>query len=147
MNKITFITPEFAVSGELSPSDYAELAARGFKTIINNRPDNESEGQLPASLHEEVARQNGLEYVHVPTTQRELFTDAVVGAMADAMTKQLGPILAHCKSGMRSSILWAVVSARTTPVAEVIATLQSHGIDLSFLHDELEHQAASRSGS
>lgn len=141
MNDITFITPQFAITGELGPSDYAELAARGFRTIINNRPDGESEGQLSARQHEEVARQNGLEYVHVPTTQREIFTDAVVGAMADAMAKP-GPILAHCKSGMRSSVLWAVVSARTAPVAEVLATLQSQQIDLSFLHDELEQQAA-----
>jgi uncharacterized protein (TIGR01244 family) len=142
MNTITFITPGFAVTGELSPSDFPDLAARGFKTVINNRPDGESEGQMPASKQEEIARQNGLEYVHVPTTQRELFTDGVIGAMADAMAHRPGPILAHCKSGMRSSILWAVVSARTTPVADVLATLQSQGIDLSFLHDELEQQAA-----
>lgn len=142
MNTITFITPEFAVTGELSPADFAELAARGFKTIINNRPDGESEGQMPASMQEEVARQNGLDYVHIPATQRDLFTDGVVGAMADAMANRQGPFLAHCKSGMRSTILWAVVSARTTPVAEVLATLQNNQMDLSSLHDELEQQAA-----
>lgn len=141
MNDITFITPQFAITGELGPSDYPELAARGFKTIINNRPDGESEGQLPASMHEEIARQSGLEYAHVPTTQREIFSEAVVGAMAGAMAKP-GPVLAHCKSGMRSSVLWAVVSAQTVPVTEVLATLQSKGIDLSFLHDELQQQAA-----
>lgn len=144
MNTITFITPEFAVTGELTEPDFAELAARGFKAVINNRPDGEAEGQQPARAQEELARKHGLEYVHIPASSQTLFSDAIVGAMAGALASLDGPILAHCKSGMRSTILWAAASARTRPIAEILEALRNSPFDVSFLVDELEQQAANQ---
>lgn len=142
MNTITYITPEFAVTGELTESDFAEIAALGFKAVINNRPDGESEGQQPAGVQEEFARKHGLEYVHIPASSQTLFSDAVVDAMAEALANLDCPVLAHCKSGMRSTILWAAASARVRPVAEVLEALGNSPFDVSFLADELEQQAA-----
>jgi uncharacterized protein (TIGR01244 family) len=147
MNTITYITPEFAITGELSEADFAELAARGFKAVINNRPDGEAADQQPAQVQEEFARRHGLAYVHIPATSQTLFNDQVVEAMAEALKNLEGPILAHCKSGMRSAILWGAASARTRPVAEVLEALGKSPFDLSFLVDELEQQAARSSGT
>ena len=41
MNKITYITPNFAVTGALQPDDVAEAASLGFKSILSNLPDGE----------------------------------------------------------------------------------------------------------
>lgn len=144
MNTITKITPEFAVAGELAPFDFAEIVALGFKAIINNRPDGEAENQLSAAAEEGIARSHGLQYVHIPASMQNVFSDEVVSAMAEALANLDGPILAHCKSGMRSTILWAAASARTLTIAEVLQRLENCPFDLSFLRDELEHQAERR---
>lgn len=48
------IAPGFSASGQFTPDDVRDAAARGFKSIICNRPDGEEVGQLPAEL---VAKQ------------------------------------------------------------------------------------------
>lgn len=142
MNPITRITPDFAVTGELQEPDFAEIAAQGFKAVINNRPDGEAPGQPTAREQEEIARKHGLDYAHVPATTQTIFTDEVVSAMEKALNSVEGPVLAHCKSGMRSTVLWAVASARSKPVSEVVAALEQSPFDMSFLEEELEKQAA-----
>ena len=44
MKQVKHITDGFAVSGALTPDDFAELAAMGFKSVISNLPDGESQG-------------------------------------------------------------------------------------------------------
>lgn len=141
MTDIIQITPGFAVAGQLSPDDFAHAAELGFRTIINNRPDGEERNQLSAAEGHAAAASNGLGYAYIPTTKHDIFTDAVVGELADLLAASDGPILAHCKSGQRSAILWAAAVARTQPVADVLATLRAAGLDLGFLRDELDRQA------
>lgn len=141
MTKIIRITPGFAVAGQLDTDDFASVAALGFRSIVNNRPDDEERGQPTAADGEVAAHDNQLAYAYIPTTKHDIFTDAVVSAMAEVLNAQDGPILAHCKSGQRSAILWAAAAARTRPVAEVLDTLSAAGFDFGFLRDELDRQA------
>lgn len=141
MTKLISITPSFAVAGQLELEDFARAAALGYRTIINNRPDDEERGQLSADDAHAAAAELGLAYVHIPATKHDLFTDEVVGAMAEALAKYDGPVLAHCKSGQRSAIAWAAAAARSQPVSDVLATLKNAGLDLGFLRDDLDKQA------
>jgi uncharacterized protein (TIGR01244 family) len=141
MSKFIQITPDFAVAGQLEPDDVARAAALGFRTIINNRPDGEERGQPTSEETQRTVQAFGLGYAHIPTTRSDVFSDDVVRHTAEALAGQTGPVLAHCKSGQRSAIVWAAVMARERPVAEVLAALSAAGLDLSFLRDELERQA------
>ncbi len=141
MSKITQITPRFAIAGQLSQDDFAQAAALGYRTIINNRPDGEERGQLSAAEGRAAAAEHGLSYVHIPATKHDIFTDDVVGQMADVLAAQDGPVLAHCKSGQRSAIAWAAAAARGAPVGEVLAALKAAGLDFGFLRDDLDKQA------
>ena len=58
-----------------------------------------------------------------------------------------GPVFAHCKSGTRAAILWALVASRHRPVEEVIETLRTAGQELDFLEQELRDAASSASRS
>lgn len=141
MQKITYITPYFAVTSELAPTDFSAAAALGFSAVISNRPDGE-EGALLTARDEAVhAWRAGMKFAHVPSTKLDLFTNSVVEGMADAVRRLDGPILAHCKSGLRSAIIWAAASARTQPVDCVLGALVAAGFDLDFLRDDLESQA------
>jgi uncharacterized protein (TIGR01244 family) len=141
MTKIVFITPHFAVAPQLSVEDFATIAEAGFKAVINNRPEGEEDGQLPSDAAAAYARSAGLDYRHIPAGKLDLFSAPVVDATEAAIQAAGGPVLAYCKSGIRSAIIWAAASARSLSVSEVLALLAKAGFDLDFLEDELEEQA------
>ncbi|MFO7297081.1 MAG: TIGR01244 family sulfur transferase [Pseudomonadota bacterium] len=141
MKQITYITPNFAVTGALEPQDFSRLAEFGFKSIISNRPDDEQSGQLSARQEAVLAWRAGLRFRHVPVTVDDLFSDEPVEAMADSLRELDGPIIAHCKTGLRSAILWAAASARMEDVDCVLAALNKTGFRLGHLREELEAQA------
>lgn len=144
MDKIIHITPSFAVTAALSPEDFAQVARLGFRSVISNRPDGEDEGQMLARAEAAYAWRNGLKFAHVPAAKLDLFTDPVVEGMADAIRRMDGPVLAHCKSGQRSAIVWAAASARSQPVDCVLIALTAAGFELDFLRDDLDQQADRR---
>ncbi|MCB1505201.1 MAG: TIGR01244 family phosphatase [Hyphomicrobiaceae bacterium] len=141
MPEIVYITPDFAVSGELAREDFRAVAALGFKAVLNNRPEGEEEGQLTSAAEAELAWQAGLRYRFLPLDKHELFTDPVVEGMIHSIDELEGPVLAHCKSGLRSAIVWAAARARSIPVNDILAALDKAGMDLDFLRDELDAQA------
>jgi sulfide:quinone oxidoreductase len=141
MPPITYITPGFAIAPELTAADFQRLAEFGFRSVISNRPDGEAADQLAGREEALLARRAGLDFRHVPAAKHELFTDEVVGAMTRALAELPGPVLAHCKSGIRAAIAWAAASAHRMPVAEVLGRLAAAGQDLEFLRDDLEAQA------
>lgn len=144
MQNIVHITPDFAVTGELQPADLAEAATLGFRSVVNNRPDGEDDGQMTSAAGAANAWRYGLLYRHIPSSKLDLFTDGVVEGMSEALATLPRPILAHCKSGMRSAIIWAAASARQISVDDVLAKLEAAGFELDFLRDELDAQADRR---
>jgi len=141
MQEIVYLTPDFAVTGELAAEDFTTAAGLGFKAILNNRPDGEDQSQLSSAAEAELSWQAGLRYRFLPLDKHELFTDPVVEGMIDALDELDGPILAHCKSGLRCAIVWAAAKARSIPVDDVLVALEKAGQDLAFLRDELDAQA------
>jgi len=141
MDTITYITHRFAVTSALAPEDFRKIAGLGFRAVVSNRPDGEEEGQLTARDEAVLAWRTGLAFRHVPANKHDLFTDRVVESMADALNGLEGPVLAHCRSGLRSVVLWAAASARSGPVECVLETLRGAGFDPDALRHELEAQA------
>ncbi len=142
-HKLRQLSADFWVAGQLEPEDFAELAKRGFRTVINNRPDGEEPGQLPSAEAERLCREHGLAYFHVPVVSGSIFPDHVA-AMADVMAESRGPWLAYCRSGARCCCLWALVSARRRPPVELVEAAAKAGYDLRGLWPQLEsiHAAA-----
>lgn len=144
MSTPVFITPTFAVATAVSAKDLARLSAQGFRAVISNRPDGEEEGQLTGRQEAVLAWRTGLAFRHLPVSKHDVFDDRAVEAMADALARLDGPVVAHCKSGLRSVILWAAASARSEPVDCVIAAARRAGFDISFLREELSAQSGRR---
>jgi len=133
------LTEEFAVSPQLTEADFATLAAAGYKTVINNRPDSEEPGQLSAAEAAKIAQQNGLNYVHIPVKIPEL-TAETVEQFGAALENYPGPFLAHCKSGTRSCILWTMVTGKQTPMTldELMQCAAEGGYDLTRMRPLIE---------
>jgi uncharacterized protein (TIGR01244 family) len=115
------------VSGQIAPE---EIAALGVTTIINNRPDGEEPGQPDSHAIEAAAKAAGVGYRHIPVAGG--ISQPQVAQMADALAQATGPVLAFCKSGTRSTYLWALARARLGDDAEALTgKAAAAGYDLS----------------
>jgi sulfide:quinone oxidoreductase len=127
------LTPGLSVMGRLERGDIDALAQAGVRTIINNRPDGEDPGQLPAADARRLAQAHGIAYHHIPITAATL-SRADVDAFAATLETAAEPVVAHCRSGTRSTLLWALTRLRegADPLA-LIAEAAKHGIDIATL--------------
>jgi sulfide:quinone oxidoreductase len=105
------LTVDLSVTGQITPDQLAQIAAQGFRAVICNRPDGEEPGQPPFSQIEQAARAAGLETRYLPISHSDL-TDAKASAFAKLLTDLPSPVLAYCRSGMRSATLWSMAQAR-----------------------------------
>lgn len=124
---------ELSVAGRLDRAGIDALARAGVRTIINNRPDGEDPGQIPAAEARCIAEAHGMTYRHIPVTAATL-SRADVTAFAAALHEAPTPIVAHCRSGTRSALLWALARMRegAEPLS-LIAEAAKHGIDIAGL--------------
>jgi uncharacterized protein (TIGR01244 family) len=131
--EIVSLGPGLSVAGRLDGPDIEALARAGVRTIINNRPDGEDQGQLPAAEARRVAEAHGLAYHHIPVTAATL-SRADVDAFAAALREAPAPIVAHCRSGTRSALLWALARMREgADPFSLVAQAARLGIDIAGL--------------
>ncbi len=136
------VTPDLLVAGQLSPADMARAAARGVRLVVNNRPDGEAEDQPTSEEMRAAAERAGLLYRYIPVTHAG-FGLAQVDAMTDALRDATGPVLAFCRSGTRSTLLWALARARAGDRPEDLqAQAAAAGYDLSPIRHSLDALAA-----
>ncbi len=120
-----------SVAGQISPEDVAAAAAQGFTYIINNRPDDEQPGQPTAAEIESAAKAAGLGYRAIPITHAG-FSENQVKAMQEALGEAEGPVLAFCRSGTRSTLIWALAKGRSGADANMLAAkAEAAGYDIS----------------
>ena len=109
-----------SVAGQLSPQDMAAAAAAGFTTVVNNRPDGEAPGQPTGAEIAAAAHAAGLAYHAIPVGQGGM-SATQVDAMRAAIEGANGPLLAFCRSGTRSTMLWAIARSRLGDDPEMLA--------------------------
>lgn len=101
------IDDQLSVSGQLSPDDLAELKANGVSVIINNRPDGEQAGQPASDDIAAAAGELGLNYHHIPVIPGQA-DPADAQHMVQIVEAAGGWVHAFCRTGNRSSNLWAM---------------------------------------
>lgn len=104
--RIKRINGMFTVASQLEPLQVHKVADAGYKSIICNRPDDENGAQPLYCDVAAEAEKLGLvcRYIPVALTGE---TDADVAAFSEAIDALPKPILAYCRSGVRSATLWA----------------------------------------
>ena len=103
---ITKHTETFSSCPQISPEDIPSIAALGYKTIINNRPDNEGGATQPTSESIKLAaEQAGLHYIHIPVIPNNI-TPSNIETCVNFVADRPTPILGFCKTGMRATSLF-----------------------------------------
>lgn len=104
------LTDTIFVAPQIDTDAISVAKDMGVTLVINNRPEDESADQTPGPDIESAAAEAGLDYIAIPVTHAG-FAEWQVTAMADALDKADGKILAYCRSGTRSTLLWALAQA------------------------------------
>jgi uncharacterized protein (TIGR01244 family) len=129
-------------SPQIGLAEVAEAARMGVTLIINNRPEDESPDQVPGPEIESAARAAGIAYVAIPVTHAG-FSEPQVTAMADALAAATGPVLAYCRSGTRSTLLWSLAKAsKGANPDDLAAAAASAGYDLTPVRPLLDMLSA-----
>ena len=116
---------------QIDVAQVAEAKAMGVTLIINNRPEGESDDQTAGAEIEAAARAAGIDYVSIPVTHAG-FSEAQVRSMADALAAADGAVLAYCRSGTRSTLLWALAEASRGANPSLLASQAARaGYDIS----------------
>jgi uncharacterized protein (TIGR01244 family) len=141
MSHFRDVTPRFAASPQISLDDVEIAAKEGFKAIICNRPDGEDNGQLSAGDIEAACTAQGLSFTHIPVSGA--MSQIQIEQMAAALEAANGPVLAYCRSGTRSTNIWAMAMATNGEDGEaLVAAAARAGYDLSGLLPSLRAMAA-----
>jgi len=126
------INDHVSVSGQIQPEDVATLKQLGFTAIVNNRPDGESPDQPEGAAIEAAAKAAGLAYHAIPLGRDGVNPDLVAQTRA-ALEGSEGPVFCYCRSGTRSTTLWALSQAGEMPAQDIIAQAAEAGYDMSHL--------------
>lgn len=130
------INDHVSVSGQILPEDVAAIKAAGFTTIINNRPEGESPDQPSGAEIEAAAKAAGLDYQAIPLGREGVSPD-MVAKTKSVFEGSTGPVFAFCRSGTRSTTLWALSQAGERDAGEIIREAAEAGYDMSHLAGHL----------
>lgn len=129
-------------SPQIELEDIEEARSAGITLIVNNRPDGEDPGALQGADIAEAAQAAGLSYVAIPIGHSG-FSEPQIDQMIAALAEAQGPVLAYCRSGTRSTLLWALAQAKLGESPDAITSAaMAAGYDVSPIRAMLDILAA-----
>jgi uncharacterized protein (TIGR01244 family) len=146
------VTDTFYAAPQISAADVTAAKERGITLIINNRPDGEEPSAPQGRDIAAAANAAGIAYIAIPVTHAGFSRpqiDAMMTALKHADGKVAdGKVLAYCRSGTRSTLLWALAQAASGESPRVIAIrAEEAGYDVSPIAMMIDALAASGSGA
>ena len=145
MAQIKRINARISVAPQIVEADVAEIAAAGFRTLMNNRPDGEGADQTPDASIRAAAQAAGLNYVYLPVISGQM-TPQNVEDFRKVLAEAEAPVLAYCRTGTRCTNLWALAVAGDQSTDEIISSAAGAGYDVSGLAPVIGQLAAQRRG-
>ncbi len=128
--RIIQLDEHLAVAGQILPEHVADIAAAGFKVLINNRPDGEEAGQPAQAEIAAAAEAAGLEYHYMPVNALN-YPGPDLPAMKARFDDVERPVLAFCRTGTRCTNLW--ITSRDEDEREAaMARAVALGFDISM---------------
>lgn len=137
------LTDRVYVSPQISVNQVEEARALGVTMIVNNRPDDEEPGQTNGAAIEAAAKAAGIGYAAVPVAHGGFAPWQLDGMAAALEQAGEGKLLAYCRSGTRSTLLWALTRARAGDhPAMLTEKAEGAGYDLTPVRQIMDALAA-----
>jgi sulfide:quinone oxidoreductase len=129
---IKALTPHLSITPQVLVSELEAVAQMGFKAIICNRPDGEGPDQPSFSEMEQAALAHGLQMRYLPAESGKV-RDEDGKAFGELLATLPAPVLAYCRTGMRSTTMWALSQSGITPLPQILEASQRVGFDMKAL--------------
>ena len=132
------LSESYSVSPQIVPEDLTKLAGAGFRSVMCNRPDAEEPGQPAFAEIAAAAKAAGIEARWIPVVGGP--TQDALEAFEVALEEMPKPMLAYCRSGTRSAMMWTIVQhehARLSD-AEILGATSAAGYDMAGLVQQLQ---------
>lgn len=100
-----FMTDTLTIYKQIYPNQCSKIAALGYRSVINIRPDAESETQPKSCDLESASNQANLAYQHLPFDDEHL-SRVTVEQFAAYYHDFPKPILMFCGTGARAKLLY-----------------------------------------
>ena len=144
MSQFRRLSDTMLASPQIAVADIAAAREEGVTLIVNNRPEGESADQTPGTEIEAAARAAGIDYLAIPIGHAG-FSHPQVQRLAEALAKAKGQVLGYCRSGTRSTLLWALAQASRGEDPEALAAAAaSAGYNVSPVRPAMDALAAAR---
>jgi sulfide:quinone oxidoreductase len=131
------LTEKLSVTDQITPEQVAQIAQAGFQSIVCNRPDGEAADQTSFDQIQAAAKAAGLSVGFLPVVPNAI-SDEHVQSFDRLMSELPQPVLAYCRTGTRSTVLWALSQAASRSIPEILRTAGAAGYDLNGLIPRLE---------
>lgn len=142
MSDFRKLSETMLVSPQISLADIAEAKAAGVTLIVNNRPDGEDPSAPQGDEIAAAAEAAGLAYVAIPIGHAG-FSEPQVDALIAALAANAGATLGYCRSGTRSTLLWALAQAKEGVAPDAIAAAAAQaGYDIGPVRPMVDMLAA-----
>ena len=120
------IIDDYVVSEQITVDDIQTIKEAGFKTIFCNRPDNEEINQVTVESIKNAA------LIHQPVIGGQI-TQVDVDQFGEYFDASEKPIFAYCRTGTRSSMLWALSESGKRSVEDILSMTSKAGYNLNNL--------------
>lgn len=133
MSDFRHLTADYAVAPQIGIEDIAAAKAAGFAIVVNNRPDGEEPSAPQGEQISNACAAEGLAYAEIPVGHAG-FSHPQLDALDTVLAGATGPVLAYCRSGTRSTHLWALTRARAGDDVDALCDAAAKaGYDLTGL--------------
>lgn len=129
-------------SPQIELSEIASAKEAGVTVIVNNRPDGEDPAAPQSNEVEAAASEAGIAFTSIPIGHSG-FSEVQIDQMIAVLKEAEGKVLAYCRSGTRSTLLWALAQAKLGMAPDdIAAAAMAAGYDVSPIRPMLDMLAA-----
>ncbi len=129
-------------SPQIGVHEIAIAKEAGVTVIVNNRPDGEDPASPQSDDVEAAAEQAGIAYASIPIGHSG-FSEVQIDQMIAVLEGAEGKVLAYCRSGTRSTLLWSLAQAKLGMAPDdIAAAAQGAGYDVTPIRPMLDMLAA-----
>ncbi len=134
--KVKALSSQISVSPQLSLDDVRQAHEAGFRTLICNRPDGEGPDQTTFVEIKRAAEELSMQAHYLPIISGQM-DDAHAAEFGRLLATSEQPVLAYCRTGTRSTNLWALSQAAEAPADDLLRAAQTAGYNITSLRGRL----------
>ncbi|WP_448120920.1 TIGR01244 family sulfur transferase [Xanthomonas arboricola] len=142
--KLRQLSPDMLVTDQLLPADLPTLTKQGVASVVCNRPDGEQPEQPDHLAIQAACTAAGIRFAYLPVVAGSI-SDCQVQQFCELLLQMPAPVAAYCRTGARSTSLWALGQVRAAGFTtdQILSIASGAGYDLSALAPRLRCDAQS----